>query len=92
MATDWSGRTAAIEYFEKLVKTLKRTNDKELHVEALNALRRSQDHTAIQNKLKEATNLLRNAALCDHSGSGLCQQCRDSIQKFVSPRVGKSAS
>lgn len=55
MPTDWSARTAAIEYFEKLVKQLKRTNDddKEIHEAALHALRRSQDHTAIQTKLTE---------------------------------------
>jgi hypothetical protein len=55
MSTDWSARTAAIEYFEKLVKQLKRVNDddKELYEAALHALRRSQDHTAIQTKLAE---------------------------------------
>jgi ribA/ribD-fused uncharacterized protein len=55
MPTDWSARTAAIEYFEKLVKQLKRVNDddKELYEAALHALRRSQDHTAIQTKLTE---------------------------------------
>lgn len=54
MATDWSARTAAIEHFEKIVKQLKRANDddKELYEAALHALRRSQDHTAIQNKLQ----------------------------------------
>lgn len=52
MSRDWSTRTAAIAYFEKLVKELKRSNDedKEIFEEALNALRRSQDHTAIQAK------------------------------------------
>jgi hypothetical protein len=92
MAPDWSGRDAALKYYEHELKIAKRHNseDKELVEEAVNALRRSQDHTAIQNRLKEATNLLRNAALCDHPGSGLCQQCRDSIQKFVSPPEGKS--
>lgn len=61
MATDWSDRAAAILYFEKAVKTLKRTNDedKELYEAALHALRRSQDHTAIQTKLNNATKLLR---------------------------------
>lgn len=55
MPTDWSARTAAIEYFEKLVKQLKRANDddKEIYEAALHALRRSQDHTAIQTKLTE---------------------------------------
>lgn len=61
MATDWSGRTAAIAYFEPLVKQLKRTNDddKEVYDEALRALRRSQDHTAIQTKLTTAMRALR---------------------------------
>lgn len=55
MSTDWAARTAAIEHFEKLVKLLKRTNDdeKEIYEAALHALRRSQDHTAIQTKLTE---------------------------------------
>lgn len=55
MSTDWSARTAAIEHFEKLVKQLKRVNDddKEIYEAALHALRRSQDHTAIQTKLTE---------------------------------------
>lgn len=53
MPTDWSARTAAIEYFTKLVRQLKWDNDddKEMYEQALNALRRSQDHTAIQTKL-----------------------------------------
>lgn len=89
MATDWSARTKAIAYFETVTKQLKRENDqdKALYEQALNALRRSQDHTAIQNRLKTATNLLRNVALCANEGSGLCQQCRDSIAQFVTPPV-----
>lgn len=64
MPTDWSARTAAIPYFEKLVKRLKLVNDddKELYEAALHALRRSQDHTAIQTKLNAATQELRNIA------------------------------
>lgn len=61
MATDWSDRTVAIPYFEKLVKQLKRANDEEAGVyeAALHALRRSQDHTAIQKKLTTAMRALR---------------------------------
>jgi hypothetical protein len=63
MATDWSARTAALEYFEKALKNVKRGDDdemKELLEQAVNALRRSQDHTAIQNKLNAAMDLLRD--------------------------------
>lgn len=61
MATDWSGRTAALQYFEEALRRAKRFNDddKDLFQEAVNALRRSQDHTAIQTKLNDATKLLR---------------------------------
>lgn len=61
MATDWSTRTA-VAYFEKAVKRLKRLNDedKEIYEAALNALRRSEDHTAIQTKLNHATKALRD--------------------------------
>lgn len=90
MATDWSGRTAAIEHFEKLVKILKRTNDedKEVYEEALNALRRSQDHTAIQTRLNGTMKTLRE---CDeylsrspaeaiHAGSILHQTIKSTIR------------
>lgn len=69
MATDWSGRDAAITYFEKVVRDLKWSNDedKELYIEALNALRRSQDHTAIQTKLRATINVLRDLVeSCEH--------------------------
>jgi hypothetical protein len=87
MATDWSARTEALTFFETELKAAKRHNNhNKEHVEqAVNALRRSQDHTAIQNKLKEARNLLIEASLCDHSGSGLCQGCRDLIRAFTHP-------
>jgi len=73
MATDWSMRTAAIEHFEKLVKQLKRVNDddKELYEQALNALRRSQDHTAIQTKLTQTMRALREYKNCRHG----CVDC-----------------
>lgn len=69
MATDWSARTAAIEHFEKLVKQLKRVNDddKELYEAALHALRRSQDHTAIQTKLTSAMRALKVYTHCRHA-------------------------
>lgn len=73
MSTDWSARTAAIEHFEKLVKQLKRTNDddKEIYEAALHALRRSQDHTAIQTKLNQTTRALREYKNCRHG----CVDC-----------------
>lgn len=60
MATDWSARDEALECFEKLLKLAKRNNDddKEMLQQAVNALRRSRDHTAIQNKLKALTEAL----------------------------------
>lgn len=64
MSRDWSARVAAIAYFEKLVKELKRCNDddKEIFDEALHALRRSQDHTAIQARLTSAVRCIRSIA------------------------------
>lgn len=61
MATDWSGRTAALKYYEHELAVAKRSNfaDKDFIEQAVNALRRSQDHTAIQTKLNDATKLLR---------------------------------
>jgi hypothetical protein len=63
MATDWSGRTAALAYFEKALKAAKRFNDEDRdHMqEAVNALRRSQDHPAIHKKLNAAMAALREA-------------------------------
>jgi len=59
MATDWTPRDNAIKYFEGML-TAWRGYDEAVHYEqALNALRRSQDHTAIQNKLNEAMRLLK---------------------------------
>src|SRR5882672_11130872 len=62
MATDWSGRAAALKYYERELQFAKRVNaeNKELVEEAVNALRRSQDHTAIQTKLNDATKALRD--------------------------------
>lgn len=62
MATDWSARTEALEYFENLLRILKRANDddKEHYQQAVNALRRSQDHTAIQTKLNSVMLALRD--------------------------------
>ena len=84
MARDWSGRAAALAYFEKQLKWAKQCNDdnKELIQEAVNALRRSQDHTAIQRKLNEATSVLRNVRLC----ADLCGACQLSIDRFMQPR------
>lgn len=71
---------AAIAYFEDVVKSLKRTNDedKEVFEEALNALRRSQDHTAIQTKLTSAVRCIRSIAEMPASSheidSALCRE------------------
>ena len=64
MATDWANRTKALAYFEKASKMLRSANDddKEMYIEAVNALRRSQDHTAIQNKLNAAMRVIRKIA------------------------------
>jgi predicted ATPase len=85
MATDWSARTAAIEYFEQAVRDLKRVNDdsKELYVQALNALRRSQDHTAIQNKLNEAMKVIRLIAEMPASTHDIDKQL---CQEFLATR------
>jgi hypothetical protein len=60
MARDWSQRDDALKYFERV----KRGGhvDYDYAEEAVNALRRSQDHTAIQNKLNAAMRVLRE---CD---------------------------
>jgi hypothetical protein len=73
MATDWSARTAAIVHFEKLVKQLKRANDEEAEIyeAALHALRRSQDHSAIQTKLQNTLKALRHYKHCRHG----CVDC-----------------
>jgi hypothetical protein len=74
MATDWSARTAALKYFETWLKTSKRVNDddKEMIEQAVHALRRSQDHTAIQNKLNDAMKLIRKIASNPDCGSATC--------------------
>lgn len=90
MATDWTSRTAALAYFEKATKTLKCVNDddKEMYEQALNALRRSQDHTAIQTRLGGVMKTLRE---CDeylnrspaeaiHAGSVLHQAIKNAIR------------
>ena len=84
MARDWSGRARALTYFEDLWKLAKRVNDadKEHYEEAVNALRRSQDHTAIQNKLTSAVRCIRSiaemAASTHEVDRALCQEWLDS--------------
>lgn len=80
MATDWSARDGALPYFENMLKYAKRLNDddKEFIEAAVHALRRSQDHTAIQNKLNAAMTLIRKIAKnpdCEHATCG--HDCRD---------------
>lgn len=80
VATDWSARTAALEYFEKQLKLAKRANDedRELLEQAVNALRRSQDHTAIQNRLNEATKIIRKIAANPDCASASCgRACKE---------------
>ena len=92
MATDWLDRTAAIAYFERLVKRLKRTNDddQDIYEAALNALRRSQDHTAIQTRLNEATKIIRMIAEMPASTHEIDRQL---CQEFIAKQpVGKEAS
>jgi hypothetical protein len=59
MATDWSHRTKAIAYFEGMVHLDCGEPETAHYKAALDALRRSQDHTAIQAKLQEAINKLK---------------------------------
>ncbi len=56
-------RERALAYFERQLKMAKRLNDdeKEHLQEAVNALRRSQDHSAIQRRLNAVMSLLRQA-------------------------------
>lgn len=90
MATDWSAREAALAYFEKQLKIAKRFNDGDTVImeAARDALRRSQDHTAIQTRLHGAMKTLRE---CDeylsrspaeaiHAGSILHQVIKNTIQ------------
>lgn len=67
MPRDWSGRDAALKYFEKH----KHLDDDGHYAEAINALRRSQDHTAIQTKLQRTINALRVYTNCRHG----CVDC-----------------
>ena len=80
MATDWTVRTKALSYFEEQLRYCKRANDddKELYEAAVNALRRSQDHTAIQNRLNAAMAVIREIAQnpdCAPASCGIaCQE------------------
>lgn len=90
MATDWSTREGALRYFEEALRRATRFNDddKGLYEQAVNALRRSQDHTAIQTRLNGAMKTLRE---CDeylsrspaeavHAGSILHQKIKCTIR------------
>ena len=84
MPTDWSAREAALAYFEKASKVLRSVNDddKEHYIEAVNALRRSQDHTAIQNKLNAAVKLIRRIASNPDCASATCGlDCKEFLSK-----------
>lgn len=58
MTDRWENRTRALAYFEAQLKAAKRFNEDERdhYEQAVNALRRSQDHTAIQTKLQNTIN------------------------------------
>ncbi len=84
MARDWSGRDAALRFFQKM----KHLDDSGAYAEAINALRRSQDHTAIENRLKDATRLLQEVHLCDHPGNGLCDRCKKSVSDWLATAHG----
>ena len=62
MSTDWTDRDRAIDAYERIVKEAKSFDDADLwlYTEALAALRRSADHTAIQTLLQTAISLLRD--------------------------------
>jgi hypothetical protein len=84
MARDWSGRDAALKFFQKT----KYLDDSGHYAEAINALRRSQDHTAIERKLKDATRLLQEVHMCAHAGTGLCDRCKASVSEFLATAHG----
>ena len=91
---DWSTRTAALKYFEDWLKVSKQRNDgdKEIIEQAVNALRRSQDHTAIQDKLKSAIRCIRSIAEMPQSSheidSALCKEWLASNEFRRAPRQG----
>ena len=58
MARDWTGRDAALTFFQRH----KHLDDTGSYEEAIRALRRSQDHTAIHNKLQGAVRIIRMIA------------------------------
>ena len=52
--TDWTARTAAIEYFTKAARQSWGDSEmRDLYEAAVHALRRSQDHTALQTRCNE---------------------------------------
>jgi hypothetical protein len=88
MARNWSGRDAALKFFQKA----KHLDDSGAYAEAINALRRSQDHTAIEKRLKDATRLLHEVHLCDYDGAGLCDRCKQSVSEFLATAHGVKCS
>ncbi len=90
MATDWSMRTLALRYFEKVPRG--GHIDKEYAEEAVNALRRSQDHTAIQDKLNAAVKLIRKIANNPDCASASCGlDCKEFLaEKVPAKRLGSA--
>lgn len=93
MATDWSARDAALPYFEKHLKWAKQEGDSNVPLieAAVHALKRSQDHTALQTRLNTALETLRD---CDeylsrstaeaiHAGSNLHKCIKNALGKSV---------
>lgn len=92
MATDWAARTRALAYFEQCLKDSKRFNDDDRdHLEqAVNALRRSQDHTAIQAKLNVTTKALRELAESAELETGSSWPQLEAAQAVLSKPVQRS--
>lgn len=93
MARDWSGREAALKYFQKH----RHLDDSGAFDEAINALRRSQDHTAIQNKLNAAMAALKNLVFMVRTSGGtaghdesLCRAC-EQAEEVIGQKVPECA-
>lgn len=74
---------AALDYFSKLLKQAKRFNEdeKDLYEAAVNALRRSQDHTAIGNKLNETIKHLAQAEAAQRlNAATIAEQQREIVR------------
>lgn len=85
--TDWTLRTQALAYYEKAFKDAKRFNEEDMDMieQAVNALRRSQEHTSIQTKLNSAVKVIRMIAEMPASthdiDAALCREWLDADER-----------